>query len=188
MTSSCTNRYQVLWLNAGNAAQVFAPLGDCLEGTELSVGNLEPPGTRAGEPRDDKLCLRGDPAYAPVLAGTGFSVLSLANNHCLDYGDRALAETRRHLEAAGIAAIGAGAGLTKAATPAIIERSGIRIGFLAACDASTKPAPPATNGDDSQPGRPGIMPLKAETLLPAIDALKPQVEQTDTGQGQHVAE
>ncbi len=32
------------------------------------------------------------------------------------------------------------------------------------------------------------MPLKAETLLPAIDALKAQVEQADTGQGRHVAE
>ncbi len=169
------NRYQAL-ADAGNAAQVFAPLRDRLEDTDLLVGNLETPLTRAGEARDDKLCLRGDPAYAPVLAETGFSVLSLANNHCLDYGNRVLAETRLHLQAAGIAAIGAGADLTEAAMPAIIERRGIRIGLLAACDASTKPAPPATTGDASQPGRPGIVPLTAETLLPAIDALKPQVD------------
>ena len=169
------NRYQAL-ADTGNAAQVFAPLRDRLEDTDLLVGNLETPLTRAGEARDDKLCLRGDPAYAPVLAETGFSVLSLANNHCLDYGNRVLAETRLHLQAAGIAAIGAGADLTEAAMPAIIERRGIRIGLLAACDASTKPAPSATNSDASQPGRPGIVPLTAETLMPAIAALKAQVD------------
>ena len=130
------NRYQAL-ADAGNAAQVFAPLRDGLQDSDLLVGNLETPLTRHGAPRDDKLCLRGDPAYASVLAETGFSVLSLANNHRLDFGARALAETRLHLQAAGIAAIGAGADLSEAATPAIIERRGIRIGLIAACDAAT---------------------------------------------------
>lgn len=171
------NRYQAL-ADAGNAAHVFAPLRAQVEDIDLLIGNLETPLTRAGEPRADKLCLRGDPAYAPVLAETGFDLLSLANNHCLDYGDAALAETRQHLRAAGIAGIGAGADLSEAATPAIIERRGIRVGVLAACDASTKPAPPAidADGDASRPARAGIVPLSADSLLPAIATLKQQVD------------
>ena len=47
------NRYQAL-ADAGNAAQVFAPLRDRLEDTDLLVGNLETPLTRAGEARDDR--------------------------------------------------------------------------------------------------------------------------------------
>jgi len=169
------NRYQEL-ADAGNAGRVFEPLRACLRDTDLLVGNLETALTRSGDPRADKLCLRGDPTYAPVLAETGFSVLSLANNHCLDYGDEALTETRLHLRAAGIAAVGAGADLAEATMPAIIKQRGIRIGFLAACDASTKPAPPATPGDASHSGRAGIFPLTADTLLPAIDGLRPEVD------------
>jgi len=156
--------------DGGRADAIFAPLRASTAGVDLLVGNLEMALTRGGTPRDDKLCLRGDPSYAPALAETGFGVLSLANNHCLDYGPESLAETREHLHAAGIAALGAGADLAQAAAPVVIERNGIRVGFLAACDASTKPAPPASAE------RAGILPLERGPLLTAIDALKPDVD------------
>ena len=162
-------RYQKL-ADDGRGAEVFAPLRSLAADADLFVGNLETALTRAGTPRDDKLCLRGDPAYAPILADTGLTVVGLANNHCLDYGDDALRETREHLRAAGIDATGAGDNLGQATQPIIVERNGIRLGFLAACDASTKPAPPATAAGA------GIMPLDAALLLPAIDALKQRVD------------
>jgi poly-gamma-glutamate synthesis protein (capsule biosynthesis protein) len=162
-------RYQA-HADAGTAAALLEPLGELLADADLAVGNLETPLTAAGEPHPDKLCLRGDPTYARHLAAAGVSVLNLANNHCMDFGAGALAETRELLRQAGIAFTGAGANLAEATTPIIIERRGIRIGLLAACDPLTKPAPAASATAA------GVAPLDAEPLLAAVDALRPRVD------------
>jgi poly-gamma-glutamate synthesis protein (capsule biosynthesis protein) len=162
-------RYQA-HADDGSAPAVFAPLAELLATADLAVGNLETPLTTGGIPHPDKLCLRGNPAYADHLAAAGVSVLSLANNHSMDFGADALAETRGLLRHAGIACTGAGANLAEATAPIIIERHGIRIGLLAACDPLTKPAPPATATSA------GIAPLDPEALLTAVDTLRPQVD------------
>jgi len=156
--------------DAGTAGSLFEPLTALLAHADLAVGNLETPLTRAGASRTDKLCLRGDPIYAKHLAAAGVSVLNLANNHCMDFGAAALAETRALLAAAGIACTGAGTDLAEATAPVVLERRGIRVGLLAACDALTKPAPPATGSS------PGIAPLDPDALLAAVDALRPRVD------------
>ncbi|WP_295887919.1 CapA family protein [uncultured Thiohalocapsa sp.] len=156
---------------AGTAATLFEPLAALLADADLVVGNLETPLTTGGTPRADKLCLRGHPDYARHLAAAGVSVLNLANNHCMDFGAGALAETRELLRAAGIACTGAGADLQEATAPVIVERHGIRVGLLGACDPLTKPAPAAT-ADTA-----GIAPLAADAVLAAVDALRPQVDQ-----------
>lgn len=155
--------------DAGTAASLFGPLAALLAGADLAVGNLETPLTRSDTSRTDKLCLRGDPIYAGHLAAAGVSVLSLANNHCMDFGAAALAETRALLRRAGIACTGAGADIEEATAPIVIERRGIRVGLLGACDPLTKPAPPATASSA------GVAPLAPEALLAAVDALRPQV-------------
>jgi len=156
--------------DAGDTEDVFAPLAELLGGADIVAGNLETPLTAGGTPRDDKLCLRGDPVYAQRLAEAGVSVMNLANNHILDFGAGVLAETRSLLADAGIACTGAGANLAEATAPVIVERHGIRVGLLAACDPLTKPAPPATETS------PGIVPLDADRLLAAVDALRPRVD------------
>lgn len=163
-------RYQDL-ATAGRADWVLAPLAALAADADLLVANLENPLTTSGAAHPDKLCLRGDPAWAGALAAAGVSVVNLANNHMLDFGPAALAETRALLSAAGIAATGAGANLSEALTPVILARNGLTIGLLGACDLSTKPGPIATATT------PGIAPLDPALLLAAIDALRPQVDQ-----------
>ena len=65
----------------------------------------------------------------PLHRAARFDFLSLANNHCLDYGAAGLLETQRVLQDAGIACAGAGLA-AEAARPAIVERAGLRIAFL----------------------------------------------------------
>ncbi|MCG6942782.1 MAG: CapA family protein [Thiohalocapsa sp.] len=156
--------------DAGTADAVLAPLAALLADADLAVGNLETPLTRTDAARADKLCLRGDPVYAGCLARAGVSVLNLANNHCMDFGAEALAETRELLGAAGIACTGAGANLAEAMAPIVIERRGVRVGLLGACDPLTKPAPPATGTSA------GIAPLDPDAVLAAVDRLRPRVD------------
>lgn len=100
---------------------------------DVLFGNLEGPLTDGGEPFPDKQYLfRTPPAkVAPALARAGFDVVSLANNHTLDYGAVGLYDTLDALYDAGIRAVGAGPDLARARLPAIVEHDGHRIGFLA---------------------------------------------------------
>ena len=63
---------------------------------------------------------RAPPVAAERLVELGDAV-TLGNNHALDYRPQALLDTRRHLESAGIASVGAGADETgaRAADPAL---------------------------------------------------------------------
>lgn len=163
-------RYQAL-AEAGQADRVLEPLKVLAADADLLIANLENPLATGGEPDPDKLCLRGDPAWAPALARAGVTVVNLANNHMLDFGPAALAETRAHLAAAGIHATGAGANLAEALTPVIIERRGLRLGILGACDETTRPGAFATANT------PGVAPLDPAMLSPAIEALRARVDQ-----------
>ena len=61
-------------------------------------------------------------------------VVSLANNHALDFGREGLRETLKHLDQAGVAHVGAGLNTTQAWSPKIIERRGQSVGFLSITD------------------------------------------------------
>jgi poly-gamma-glutamate synthesis protein (capsule biosynthesis protein) len=54
------------------------------------------------------------------LLRAGITVVSLANNHILDYGPAALADTLKALDAAGVAHAGAGNNLASSRKPAIV--------------------------------------------------------------------
>ncbi len=99
---------------------------------DVVFGNLEGPLTDRGEALDKRFVFRTPPdKVAPALARAGFDVLSLANNHTLDYGPEGLFDTLDALSAAGMKAVGAGAHSTAARAPVVIEASGLKVGFLA---------------------------------------------------------
>ena len=113
----------------------FFPWGDTLDilsAADFTMGNLECPVGTKGEPEKDKTWIfQANPLTLEGLATAGFDVISLANNHALDYGVECLLETIEHLDSYGIAAIGAGATEEKARKPIILEKNGIRMGLLA---------------------------------------------------------
>src|SRR3546814_196504 len=61
----------------------------------------------------------------------GFDVMSVANNHTMHGGYRAFLRTMELLRESGIAPVGGGDNILAAREPAIIERHGYKIGFLA---------------------------------------------------------
>lgn len=156
---------------AGHAAEVFAALRPLLERADIVAGNLECALCDRGDPRPGKLCVRADPAYADVLAGAGFNVVSLANNHSFDYGAEGFADARERLESAGVRTVGAGENAAAAAQAVILQRRGLRIGFLAFCHGSTRPSDLAA-GD-----RPGVAELEAAAVIGAVQHWRAQVDQ-----------
>ncbi len=69
--------------------------------------------------------------HAEIVPQEGFDVVSLANNHAMDYGAEALGTTMEFLDSNNVAYCGAGMNLNDARSPAIIEKDGIKYGFLA---------------------------------------------------------
>jgi poly-gamma-glutamate synthesis protein (capsule biosynthesis protein) len=69
-----------------------------------------------------------------ALKDAGIGLVSLANNHILDYDVQGLQDTLATLDAAGILHTGAGMDLARALCPAIAECRGVRIGMTAFCD------------------------------------------------------
>lgn len=130
------------------------PWGDtlaCLRprspGTML-IGNLETAITERGAPWPRKTFhFRMHPAFAGTLRVAGFSYVSCANNHVLDFGAEGLRDTLATLDALGVAHAGAGMNLAEASAPAFVWLSGsgdrdegtgaerpLRVGFVAAAD------------------------------------------------------
>jgi poly-gamma-glutamate synthesis protein (capsule biosynthesis protein) len=112
-----------------------------LRGADLAIANLEcavcePAERWHGAPK--AYYFRAPPVAGQALADAGVKLVSLANNHILDYDVQGLLETVRILDAHGIAHAGAGVDLAAARAPAIVElraeRRAVRIGMAAFCD------------------------------------------------------
>ena len=75
-----------------------------LKQAQIVFGNLEGPLTGGGATETPKKYVFRSPPdkVAPALARAGFNIVSLANNHSLDYGPQGLEDTRAALEKGGV--------------------------------------------------------------------------------------
>jgi poly-gamma-glutamate synthesis protein (capsule biosynthesis protein) len=74
------------------------------------------------------------PEVVPALKGAGISILSVANNHVADWGIGAYIDTLSRLKENEILYTGGGQNKGEAETPTIIEKYGMKIGFLSFSD------------------------------------------------------
>src|SRR5436305_8719992 len=117
-------------MNVEDAGVPFARIGAELRAADLVFANLEcclyrPPEGHTVEHEG----FFADPEIAgAALAEAGIAAVGLANN--VNYGTAAILSSIAELDRRGVAHTGAGADLAAARAPAIVERSGQRIGFL----------------------------------------------------------
>ncbi len=109
----------------------FAVTGELLRSADIVVGNLECPLSIWGEPIDKRFLFRAHPRNLAALSWAGVDIVSLANNHLLDFGEEAMKETLKRLKDSGILYVGAGLSDEEAHRPVIMEVKGVRIAFLA---------------------------------------------------------
>ncbi len=109
----------------------FADVMPVLAGADVVVGNLESPiSTRGTAAQNKKFTLRAGPIAAQALKKAGIRVVTLANNHSLDFGPLALKDTLEILDKNDILHAGAGMDLDDARSPAILKVKGKTILFL----------------------------------------------------------
>lgn len=88
--------------------------------------------TRGTAMEDKQFTFRTESKYVQIMLDMGVDIVSLANNHSLDFGTEALQDTFATLEDAGILYAGAGDSKERAEELQIIEVNGLKFGFLAA--------------------------------------------------------
>lgn len=116
------------------------PWGDTipvLRESDLRIGNLECVISDWGAPwgvTPKVFHFRTDAKNIEALKIAGFNLVSIANNHSLDYECEGLFEMIKTLEAAGIHHAGAGANADAACSPAFIEAVGSIVGCVAFTD------------------------------------------------------
>ncbi len=111
--------------SSGIAAIADTEMLSHMQNADLFLLNEEFPFSLRGEAKEGKqYTFRTDPKYVSILQDLGADIVTLANNHALDYGQDAFCDTLNTLNQAGIAYIGGGYNLTEASAPAVCTVNG----------------------------------------------------------------
>ena len=104
-----------------------------IESSDVFMANEEFPFSSRGTAAEDKqFTFRLPPERVSIFEELGVDIVTLANNHALDYGTDALLDSCAALDEAGILHVGAGADLDEAKKPAFMDVRGRKVGFLGA--------------------------------------------------------
>jgi len=110
---------------------MFGDVASQFQQADVSFVNLENALSERGELLRGKAYYhRGNPAHVDGLVDARLSCVNVANNHILDFGDIALFDTLDQLDRKAIGHFGAGRNIDEARKGCILERKGIRFGFL----------------------------------------------------------
>lgn len=113
---------------------LLSTVAPILRSGDAAIGNLECPLTLHPAPLAKKYIFRGDPEAARVLRVSGFTHLSLANNHSHDQGRDGILATMDALREQGILPIGAGTSQVDACQPTLYTVRGRTIAVFATVD------------------------------------------------------
>lgn len=110
----------------------FLATSSITKAADISIGNLECPMADVGAGmQNKKFIFCADPRTVESLIFAGFDIMSLANNHILDFGKSAFYQTMDILNEKNILYCGAGKNKKEACELKIIKVKGIKVGFLA---------------------------------------------------------
>lgn len=149
----------------GEYLEVFGNTTEVIRSVDYPIVNLECPivedevkGISKAGPH-----LKGRPYLVDALKQVGFQIVTLANNHFLDYGSEGAMKTFNELDQNKIQYVGAGRNLHEASCPLILEKEDMSIALLNACESEFSIA-----GTSS----PGTAPIDMITLLEQIRELR----------------
>ncbi|MFA5840723.1 MAG: CapA family protein [Candidatus Paceibacterota bacterium] len=102
--------------------------------SDITFANLEGVASDQGIDKKNLYSFRMDPSVLPAIKGAGIDVLSVANNHVGDWGRDAYVDTLSGLKENELLYTGGGNNSIEAENPTIVEKYGMKIGFLGFSD------------------------------------------------------
>jgi poly-gamma-glutamate synthesis protein (capsule biosynthesis protein) len=108
----------------------LGPAAPVLSAADIAIVNLETAVTDRGTPEPKKYHFHTKPAAFDALRAAGVDLVTLANNHTLDYGRVGLADTLSAASDAKVPVVGAGKDSDAAFAPWIKEVRGVRVAVV----------------------------------------------------------
>lgn len=149
----------------------FLTMADYLKTADLAFGNLETAITAGRIIKTGETVFRSDPKTAEVLEKNNFKIVSLANNHTPNFGDKGLKDTFNYLNEAGVTYVGAGENLGAARAPKYTTIKGIKIAWLSRTEQLYAPNNYAAGTNSA-----GTAFLDKEEIANAVAAAKKQAD------------
>jgi len=148
---------------------LFVNILESLEEADILFGNLEGPASDQGKDVRNLYSFRMNPVVLPVLSRLGFDIVSVANNHANDWGQEAFKDTLIRIQENGLMFVGGGLNKAETEKVKIIERDGIKIGFLGFCDV-------CSINVESQEDQPGLLFANNPRFKEIINEAKNEVD------------
>lgn len=130
--------YMIYKYGEGDFKYPFLKIADDLKKADILFGNLESiisdKGTRVGS----EYSFRADPKAMDGLVYAGFDIMSVANNHILDYSRQGMEDCFERLKQAGIEYVGGGFNKQEVINGITKELKGAKITFLAYTNKGSK--------------------------------------------------
>ncbi|CUU37057.1 MAG: CapA family protein [Armatimonadetes bacterium] len=146
---------------------LFEAVTPALRACDWVVANMEGCIAMVGTPMDKEYTFRAPPELAATLRWAGIPMVSLGNNHSVDFGVEALQETFHHLRRAGVWWAGAGYDAQDASTPVYLDDGRVRVAIF--CFTAVVP-----RGFPAGAKRAGVATL--EMLMPRIREARQQAD------------
>ena len=127
-----------------------------LRSTDSCFANLEMPFTTSNVPAEKLIALKCDPVHASILPQLGIDVVTVANNHGMDYGVKGLHETIDALNSVKVAYVGCGENISESFRAVVVEKKGCKVAYIGVT--TTLP-----NGSGAGPNRPGLSGVRVFT-------------------------
>jgi len=147
----------------------FAHVRGLMRQADICVVNLETTVATNGVAQVKTHVFRSPPSVLHWLTNAGVDVVSLANNHAMDYGPEAMLAMREHLRGYGLLFTGAGSNWEEAVRPVILTQKGVTVGIV--CAGFQKPE--YLMATDKRPGTAGLM---WKRLLAVVRQVKKEVD------------
>jgi poly-gamma-glutamate capsule biosynthesis protein CapA/YwtB (metallophosphatase superfamily) len=148
----------------------FERCRETLRSADITFANSETTySTRGAKAAGIVGMMRAHPRNLVALGDAGFDVMSFANNHHLDAGPDAFFDTIDGLRGQGVLTCGAGADISGARRPAVLDRRGTKVAFLAYSSILWP-------GFEAGPTSPGCAPLRVATRYEQVEMEQPGSE------------
>src|ERR1700734_930330 len=111
-------------------ATAFGPISSVLKSADFTAVNLETAVTSRGRPQPKTYHFRTTPGAFTALRDGGVDLVTMANNHVLDYGQVGLASTLAAARAARFPYVGIGTNAAAAWAPYVTTINGVKIAII----------------------------------------------------------
>jgi len=123
------------YIDSKGVNYMWEDVSELINSADYSIFNLETSvSLRGSDTKPKGYGFRSDPSTLEGLKNAGIDMVSLANNHVMDYGRDALSDTLENVKKYGIEYIGAGENKDEASKINYQEINGIKVAFISASE------------------------------------------------------